>query len=118
MLKRFLGFVVIGTLLLGFGWLFHLNPAQIELRVTPSKSYSLPLPLLVLGSLTVTNTVNVAVLGGNWSPGVYPLVKYTGTLVGPGFAALNLTTLPLRVAGVLSNDTVNSSIDLIVSKAA
>ena len=23
MLKRFLGFVVIGTLLLGFGWLFH-----------------------------------------------------------------------------------------------
>ena len=51
MLKRFLGFVVIGTLLLGFGWLFHLNPAQIELHVTPSKSYSLPLPLLVLGSL-------------------------------------------------------------------
>src|SRR2546423_1859140 len=50
MLKRFLGFVVVGTLLLGFGWLFHLNPAQIELHVTPSKTYTLPLPLLVLGS--------------------------------------------------------------------
>ena len=47
MLKRFLGFVVVGTLLLGFGWLFHLNPAQIELHVTPTKTYTLPLLLLV-----------------------------------------------------------------------
>jgi len=50
MLKRFLGFVVVGGLLLGFGWLFHLNPAQIELHLTSTRVYSLPLPLLVLGS--------------------------------------------------------------------
>jgi tetratricopeptide (TPR) repeat protein len=50
MLKRFLGFVLIGALLLGFGTLFYLNPAIVELHVTPSRSYSLPLPMLVLAS--------------------------------------------------------------------
>ncbi len=51
MLKRFLAFVVLGALLLGFGVLFYMNPAIVELHVTPSRSYSLPLPLLVLASL-------------------------------------------------------------------
>jgi tetratricopeptide (TPR) repeat protein len=50
MLKRFLGFVVVGALLLGFGVLFYMNPAIVVLRVTPSRSYSLPLPILVLAS--------------------------------------------------------------------
>src|SRR5262245_2693639 len=50
MLKRFVGFVLVGTLLLGFGTLFYLNPAIVELHVTPSRSYSLPLPILVLAS--------------------------------------------------------------------
>jgi tetratricopeptide (TPR) repeat protein len=50
MLKRFVGFVLVGTLLLGFGALFYLNPAIVELHVTSSRSYSLPLPILVLAS--------------------------------------------------------------------
>ena len=50
MLKRFLGFVVVGALLLGFGVLFYRNPAIVELHLTPSRSYSLPLPILVLAS--------------------------------------------------------------------
>ncbi len=50
MLKRFLGFVVVGALLLGFGFLFYMNPAIVELHVAPSRSYSLPLPILVLAS--------------------------------------------------------------------
>jgi lipopolysaccharide biosynthesis regulator YciM len=50
MLKRFLAFVVVGALLLGFGVLFYMNPAIVELHVWTSRSYSLPLPLLVLGS--------------------------------------------------------------------
>ncbi|MET0151832.1 MAG: hypothetical protein ABW298_04415 [Candidatus Binatia bacterium] len=50
MLKRFLGFVAVGALLLGFGFVFYMNPAIVELHVTPSRSYSLPLPLLVLAS--------------------------------------------------------------------
>ena len=50
MLKRFLGFVLVGTLLLGFGMLFYMNPAIVEVHVTASRSYSLPLPMLVLAS--------------------------------------------------------------------
>jgi lipopolysaccharide biosynthesis regulator YciM/uncharacterized integral membrane protein len=50
MLKRFLAFVVVGALLLGFGVVFYMNPAIVELHVTPSRSYSLPLPILVLAS--------------------------------------------------------------------
>ena len=38
MLKRFLGFVLVGALLLGFGMLFYMNPAIVELHVTASRS--------------------------------------------------------------------------------
>jgi lipopolysaccharide biosynthesis regulator YciM len=50
MLKRFLGFVVLASLLLGVGFLFHLNPAVVEFHITPSRGYALPLPLLLLAS--------------------------------------------------------------------
>jgi tetratricopeptide (TPR) repeat protein len=49
-LKRFLAFVVVGALLLGFGVLFYMNPTVVELRIAPSRSYSLPVPLVVLAS--------------------------------------------------------------------
>jgi autotransporter-associated beta strand protein len=72
-------------------------------------------PLQVLGTLGLTNSVTLAVVGGVWTPGSYPLVKYSGTLGGDGFGALVLGTQPLRVSGVLSNDTVNSRIWYVVS---
>jgi fibronectin-binding autotransporter adhesin len=72
-------------------------------------------PMFIRGNLTANNTINVSILGGNWSPGVYPLVKYTGTL--SSFAAFNLLTQPLRVTGTLSNDTANSTIDYVVTAA-
>jgi lipopolysaccharide biosynthesis regulator YciM len=53
MVKRFLGFVVFASLLLGVGFLFYLNPAVVEFHVTPSRGYTLPLPLLLLGSFLV-----------------------------------------------------------------
>ena len=82
--------------------------------VAPSTTIA---PLQVLGNLTATNTVTLNVLGGSgWTAGTaYPLAKYTGTYVGNGFSAFTLGTLPLRVTGTLSNDTVNSQIDLIVT---
>ena len=48
MLKRFFGFVLLGTVLLGVGALFHLNPTAVEFHLTPSRTYSLPVPLLLL----------------------------------------------------------------------
>ena len=41
---------MIGAIVLGVGLLFQWNPAVVEFRWTPSRSISLPLPLLMLGS--------------------------------------------------------------------
>ncbi|HEV2329170.1 MAG TPA: autotransporter-associated beta strand repeat-containing protein [Verrucomicrobiae bacterium] len=74
-------------------------------------------PLLITtagASLTLNNTVNVNVMGGNFSVGQYPLVKYA-SLAGTGFAALNLNALPPDVFGYLSNNVNNSSIDLVIT---
>src|SRR5258708_2351621 len=51
MLKRFLGFVLIGALVIGVGVLFQWIPGAVEFRWTRSRSFSLPLPLLLLASL-------------------------------------------------------------------
>ena len=50
MLKRFLRFLALAALLLALGGFFYLNPAVVELHVTPTRSVSLPLPLLLLAS--------------------------------------------------------------------
>lgn len=74
-------------------------------------------PLLITASgssLTLSNTVNINVLGGNFSIGQFPLVKYA-SLLGNGFAALNLNALPPQVSGYLSNNVNNSSIDLVIT---
>ena len=72
-------------------------------------------PLLCRSNLATTTTTSVRVVGGNWTVGVYPLAKYTGVLGGTGFAGYSLTTLPARVGGLLSNDTVNAQIVLVVT---
>ena len=48
MLKRFLGFLLASPLLIGFGYLFYLNPGAVEFRISAERVYSLPLPLLLL----------------------------------------------------------------------
>jgi lipopolysaccharide biosynthesis regulator YciM/uncharacterized integral membrane protein len=50
MVKRFLGFIVLAALLIGVGLLFWWNPTAVDVHVSPSRSYHLPLPLLVLAS--------------------------------------------------------------------
>jgi autotransporter-associated beta strand protein len=82
--------------------------------VAPSTSVA---PLKLLGGITATNTVTLNVLGGaGWVVnGAYPLAKYASNYVGNGFSAFALGTQPLRVTGVLSNDTVNSQIFYVVS---
>lgn len=79
---------------------------------TPSTTTA---PLLVRGNVSLAATVTNTIVGGNWAVGQYPLIKYTGSLVGSGFAALTLASQPARVQGYLSNNVANLSIDYVVT---
>ena len=52
---------------------------------------------------------------GPIAAGSYPLIAYTGTIGGLGFAGLQLAQLPGRIAGSLVNNTANSTIDLVIT---
>jgi autotransporter-associated beta strand protein len=91
------------------------SSSGLEINYAGSTPNTAIAPLFVRGNLSLTSSVSIKILGGNWSVGAYPLVKYSTITNGSGFAALTLTALPLRVSGVLSNDTANSSIDLVVT---
>jgi len=68
---------------------------------------------LVLNGGSGSVTINV---GGNFAAlGQYPLLTYKGALGGSGFAAFQLGSLPAGVIGVLSNNTANASVDLVVT---
>jgi autotransporter-associated beta strand protein len=103
-----------GTRWVGTNLLFA-NGSSLEMNFGGSTPSTTIAPLFVRGNLSLTNTVNVLVKGGNWAVGAYPLVQYDTITNGGGFAALTLTVLPSRVIGVLSNDTVNKMIDLVVT---
>jgi autotransporter-associated beta strand protein len=51
------------------------------------------------------------VIVGATTQGIFPLIDYTGTIGGAGFAGLTLQ-LPLRVGGTLVNNTGNTSVDV------
>ena len=70
-------------------------------------------PLLVVGDLTNNGTVSVDVLSGNLALGQFPLIKYTGTLVGAG--TFNLGVYLPHTSVSISNNTANGSIDLVVT---
>ena len=47
--------------------------------------------------------------------GTYPLVDYTGTLAGVFSSVFQLQSLPAGVTGYLTNNTANTTIDLVVT---
>jgi autotransporter-associated beta strand protein len=79
---------------------------------TPSTTVA---PLFVQNNVTVNGTLNVAITGSSTAipVGTYPLIKYVNTLTGS--ANSNALSLPLGVTGVITNDTVNKWIALIVT---
>ncbi|WP_367872012.1 autotransporter-associated beta strand repeat-containing protein [Luteolibacter sp. Populi] len=52
---------------------------------------------------------------GGIPTGSYPLIYYTGSIGGLGFDGLQLAPLPGRITGSLVNNTVDSTIDLVIS---
>jgi len=71
-------------------------------------------PFQVNGDLTNNASVSVSVRNGYWpAAGTYPLVGYTGSLIGSG--SLNLTGLPSGVSGTLNNNTGAKRLELVVT---
>jgi autotransporter-associated beta strand protein len=68
-----------------------------------------------LNGLTLNSPVNISVLSGNFAVGQFPLVKYNGTVGGSGYSAISSLTLPPHIFGYLSNNVVNSSIDVVIT---
>jgi autotransporter-associated beta strand protein len=74
-------------------------------------------PLWQISNLTATAPVTNNVLGSALSLGQFTLIKYT-TLSGDDGSGFTLGSLPARVMGYLSNNTANSSIDLVITSVA
>ena len=97
------------------------SPTTIGALTLGASSIFLP----INGTLSVNNTdalvasggassVSINVGGAAPAVGVYPLLDYTGVL-GGGFSAFTLGTLPLRTVATLVDNSANTSIDLNVT---
>lgn len=93
----------------------NLNNATLNVNI-PGWGNPTAAPVVV-GSFSASGTVNLGVNGSGFTPGQFPLIHYTGSIGGDGFAALNLTSLPANVSGYLSNDLANASVDLVITAA-
>ncbi len=71
-------------------------------------------PLWQISALTVTAPVTNNVLGSSLALGQFTLIKYA-SLGGDDGSGFVLGSLPARVQGYLSNNTANSSIDLVIT---
>jgi autotransporter-associated beta strand protein len=68
---------------------------------------------VVLNARGTNIVINIA--GSGFTAGQFPLIKYSGTIGGYGFAAFKLGTSPAGLPfGQLTNNTANGSIDLLV----
>ena len=69
-------------------------------------------------NLVTSGTVNVSLPGGVPALGEVPLIKYNGSISGTGFGAFALPSLPAGVTAVLTNDTANSVVGLLVESVS
>jgi autotransporter-associated beta strand protein len=69
-------------------------------------------------NLTTSGTVTVSVLTGVPALGEVPLIKYNGSIGGSGFGAISLAPLPPGVTAILTNDTANKIVGLLVANVA
>jgi fibronectin-binding autotransporter adhesin len=67
------------------------------------------------GGLVANGSNSIQISPVNLTAGTYPLVDYTGTIGGGGFASFTLTGLPSRAVGGLVHNTAGTSIDLNIT---
>jgi fibronectin-binding autotransporter adhesin len=93
-----------------------LNVTNGTLTLTLNSTINAANPICGVTNLTLATAATINVQGGGFTLGQYPLIKYySGIIGGDGYGVLALGTLPSRTTGHLSNNTDNSSIDLVVT---
>lgn len=101
-----------------------LNASSITLGVTTGGgtlaidlgNFGLPtLSLIATPELTVNGTNTITLKGTGLSVGSFPILDYTGSIHGSGFAGLSLSGLPPRVTATLQNDVANTRVLLNVT---
>ncbi|HEU6448693.1 MAG TPA: autotransporter-associated beta strand repeat-containing protein, partial [Verrucomicrobiae bacterium] len=103
-----LGTFTISNLVLNTGSNLKFYDAALS---TANASALLNLP----GQFEVDGPVNIRVVAGHAVVGQYPLIQWTNAIDSGAFANLTLAALPLRAQGYLSNNTANSSVDLVIT---
>jgi fibronectin-binding autotransporter adhesin len=66
-------------------------------------------------ALNVNGTVNISILSGSLAVGQYPLLRWSNAIPSGTFSAFNLAAIAPHVSAFLSNNTANSTIDLVVT---
>jgi len=92
---------------------FNAGSTRLEFVYNNGVPMSTTVAPLSISNLTASSTVTVDIYSGGLALGAYPLLKYSNA--APNFAAFSLGFLPPRVSALLSNDTLNGSIDLLVT---
>jgi autotransporter-associated beta strand protein len=94
----------------------HSGNLDINLGGITFNPQSSTAPLTVAGNVNVngTTTININTTNTLYL-GQYPLISYSGYSFNGSFSSLQLGPLPAGNAGSLSNNTANSSIDLVIT---
>ncbi len=93
------------------------NASYLDINLNGFAPSTTVAPLLVLGNLATTNTLNFIVRGSALALNTaYPLVNYTGTQSGT--LPANPLLLPGRVRGYVSNDSTTKAIYVVVTNTA
>ena len=91
---------------------FQLWQSTLTLNLVATPTLSAP--TCAATNLDTLGPVTLNVLGGGLTIGQFPLIKYQ-TMLNDGFNAFTTLNLPLGFNGYLSNNTANSSIDLVIT---
>lgn len=77
---------------------------------------STTVPAVTTSILTTNGTNTVTVAAAGLTVAAYPLIGYSGTIQGDGFAGLALANLPPRVTANLLNDTASKKVLLNITQ--
>ena len=92
----------------------NLTASNAMLSLTAGPTINAANPVCDVSNLTLAASVTLNVTG-SVSLAQYPLIRYKGSIGGGGYGVVALGTLPPEVSAYLSNNTANSSIDLVVT---
>lgn len=76
---------------------------------------SMPTSPVIYATNLYINAGEILPPTAGYSIGTFPLIAYSGSIGGNGFAGLTLGTLPTGVNATLANDTVHNTINLVVT---